>query len=352
MTQSFRMEFRATLFAVAALLSTAVYATDEPVVQLPVAEEQATPLYASEAEISLALSKVDVIDPRLIMFTTPSAAGSACMIDFHKSSKKIKAVFCKSYSKNITRTNKVGQKSRVRNIHNISKARDLTNLLPVREITYFPLHKAIKFDVKYPGHRSNLLDVGLENIFKFVGMYPDMHYQGTLMIDEYKKGLPFKISTGNAEEFIALLSYFADHLLNDINQLPKPEQRPLLLVDCVEGLEPLSEPVIQLLHLLFVVADPKLQSVKDFYTNITDSFDDAMAVECEARGGTFAENFLDKIDKETSGCGGKDLAVKAAMIVAGYLIIKRFDKWVDAVNKKYVDQYDPVLTTIGKPPKD
>lgn len=304
-------------------------------------------LYASDEEINQAVERVDTIDPRFIVFST---VGSTYMADFQKASGKINLVFCNTADDSYKIKGKKDSPI-TRNIRSISKPSDLENLLPVRETTKFTIPKPIKVDKKYPGCRSNYIGIGLENLFKAIGIYPNMAYKGKVLIDEYKLGLPIKISLNNVAELRALLVYYTTNLFSQNLAFPTLDQRPLLLLDCAEELRSLDNNTAQLLHSLFVVANPKNDSIKTFYNDLMDSYLDALSKDGDHRKEAVGEKLLRKLEDATCEFEIKTIAIEATFIVISALILLRIKGYLESLDKtigKAIDPYDPVKQGLNK----
>ena len=294
-------------------------------------------LYATEEEINAAVDRVDVIDPRLIIFST---VGSTYMADYEQASGKVNLVFCNSCDYDETKPHIKNTKRSPRNIRSISKPSDLENLIPVRETTKFTLPEPAKIDKKYPGCRTAYMGMGLEKLFKAIGIYPDMHYEGQVLIDQYKEGLPLKLSLNNVNELRSLLSYYTKNLLSlspNGLEFPAASQRPLLVLDC-PGLNTLDANEKELVKSLFVVADPKNARVKTFLADIMKNYLHAVAKDGDPRKEWFGETLLRKIEENTCKLDMKNIAIATVMGTIGVLVITRIIDYAKAFNNGLNDR--------------
>lgn len=253
-----------------------------------------TTLYESDDIVNAAIAKVDVADPRVIYFST---IGSTHMVDFEPSTGSATIVYCNTCDRQCKSMNGDRAMWNPTNIRPVSKPGDLLNLTPVRQTIKFTLPEPAVIDKSFTTAGSPYMEAGLINLFKAMNIYPDEGYKGTVLIDQYREGLPFKFSFKNVDELRWLLAYFVERLeLPEGFGLPFPvaEQRPIAMIDC-KGIEKLTEGEKQILKQLFIVASQKNEAAKNFF-------------------GTVATNYAAIVGKSLKECGFKNEKIGETII--------------------------------------
>ena len=88
------------------------------------------------------------------------------------------------------------------------------------------------------------------------------------LVDRYKKGYPLKLSLNRVDELQALLSNYVKSLVSVSQsglEFPTANQRPLLALDCKEGLDMLTPAEIKAMKMFFVVTNPENYRIKNIF---------------------------------------------------------------------------------------
>lgn len=93
-----------------------------------------------------------------------------------------------------------------------------------------------------------------------------------VLINRYKKGHPIKLSLTNVDELRALLADYAKNIISVSHrglEFPPACKRPLLVFDCTEKVDALSQAEIKVLKAFFIVANSKNYRLQNIFDHLT-----------------------------------------------------------------------------------
>jgi hypothetical protein len=285
--------------------------------------QENTPLYASQDEQDAAFSKIDGIDQPFAMFVTEE---KPYLMNFDPSTNKIKLVFC------------AAQNARTKDIKKVTKPAELETITPIRLTLKNSQPKALQIDKKYPGCREAWVGIGLEKMLKFMTLIPDDKYKGTVLVDEYKAGLPLKLVVQNPEELHYLLNYLIKNLATNKQLVITLANRPLLLLECAKGINAISDTDKFLLKALFVVVNPKNEKVKEFFRSGMEKYVDSLDASKGAINiaESFGETILRMSEDNLCEFKGKDLAAYAFVSLLAIITWELVKDYRDTFKRRVV----------------
>jgi hypothetical protein len=278
-------------------------------------ETDASSLYASNNEINQAFEHIDLANQSLVQFST---IGKAHMLHFFPSTNQIKLVFM-----GIAEPQKTHSSTQPLSVREIKYPHEFINMIPIK-LLKFEQPNAIRIDEIYHDKHNTWL----EKLFKMINIYPEEKtYKGTVLIDEYKAGIPLRIVVKSINQLKAILTYFTLKLGQDgyhINDI-KPEHRPLLQLICTESLDKMDEQGQGILKKLFIVANPKHQTVRTFFEQkIAQYIEDFEKIKKE----TFINDTIAQTIKESIDANVKKIIITTAIL---FMLVKIYDTFMDSL---------------------
>ncbi|MFA5306211.1 MAG: hypothetical protein WC365_02065 [Candidatus Babeliales bacterium] len=201
----------------------------------------------------------------------------------------------------------------------IKHAEDLENIVPLRNTIKFG-DSGTKIDKKYQGFREANIAILLELFFRSVGLMSNEGYAGKVLVDEYAAGLPMKWVLGSIEHFRALRNYMTNAL--SVPGAKLPSQKPLLMIEFLDGKADFNEDDKTFLTNCFEVLDPTDAEACAFFDRAQTKLAGVMDATSSAKQvkEDIGEMFLNRVE-DYSSLETKKVVLGLSAAVAFYFLI-------------------------------
>lgn len=211
------------------------------------------------------------------------------------------------------------------------RAEDLENIVALRNTIKFA-DNGTKIDKKYQGFREAYLAIAIELALKSVGLISNEGYTGRVLVDEYAAGLPMKWVLGSIEHFRSLRNYMIRAL--SVPGAKLPSQKPLLMIEFLDGNADFNEDDKTFLNACFQVLDSTDAEVCAFFDRAETKLADVMDATSSAKQvkEDIGEMFLNRIE-DFSSLEAKKVALALSATAAVLFLIKpvvdNIGKWAN-----------------------
>lgn len=209
---------------------------------------------AAKAELSYTdvtqRKEFTAVDQRNAKFVT---IGKPFMVKHKPALDELDIVFCGWYDE------------KHNDVYPCKKSIDLEKMVPTRFTAKF-VDTNVKIDRVYQGFRESFTEQLLEGLLRAVKLYPNLSYDGTLLVDEYIEALPMKWVLNNINDFRALKAYLTKKFAEKNVQIS--QTKPLLLIDFVEKGQEFNEDDINFLNTYYASLNPNDNDAKAFFKDL------------------------------------------------------------------------------------
>ncbi|MBY0353759.1 hypothetical protein K2W90_05325 [Candidatus Babeliales bacterium] len=273
------------------------------------------------------------LDQQFCFFKT--CAEDPYMIVFHPGKNEITTIAC-------------GTLDKQQGPRRAKSAADFENLTVIRNTIIFA-DPGLKLDQKLRGYRKTIIGKFLDNLLKDISFLPDRKYDGTVLVDQYKVGMPMKWVLRDTKDFQAIKKYLEKHF----GSMLIPAKKPLLVLEITNSKDPLaierslgglSQEDVDFLETYFELADPQdpevvayFKACQEIFMDTQHKFDSPKVV-----GRSFGEIVFDAIEKRSDDF---KLVDYAGAIIATLATMVLFDSCKEALKSNI---YDPVRNNVSK----
>ncbi len=201
-----------------------------------------------------------------------------------------------------------------KDVKQVEKPADLENLTATRCITKF-VDTNLQIARVYQGFRETYLEQLVEGLLKLTTLYPNRKYEGTLLVDEYREGIPMKWVFTNIDEFRAIKKY----LLKAFEKFDiEPQaQKPLLYIQFDRINQEFSDDDLAFLNTYYEVLNSKNPAAKVFFNDAQQAINDARSSTDSAKNilESSGEKLMRWAEETKYGIKEKDIMLKVMFYV-------------------------------------
>jgi hypothetical protein len=235
---------------------------------------------------------------------------------------------------------------------------DWKNVKVVRKTKYiYPVK--LKFDNKYEGYRYTTLSIALEKILRLT-----KHYEGTILLDEYKNYPLWNVALKDVDELRAFIDYLYETLAKrgkksfDLNPIIRLRLQDDVLLESLD-VEDWAN-----LKMLFDVVNLEDTKTMKFFNDTQYKMDDLIetlnASKLYSPGIGYREHLINKVEDYFEGLDAHEFGSKTLAWGAGAVAFWGFQKALDktysycfpaprqANNQDIVDKLDELILALNQ----
>jgi hypothetical protein len=169
----------------------------------------------------------------------------------------------------------------------------------------------LQVDQRFQGSREPILGIIFEEVFRDVGLLSSKEYSGTLLVDEYKIGMPMRWSFSSPAYLTAVRRYL-EHAFK-AKKIAPSENKPLLKIELVKKQDAIDAIDLEFLNRYFTILDNNNPEVIAFFDKAHDEIKSALDLTKDAKtvGQKGFEKLFTDIEKEANDFDVEKLSLKA-----------------------------------------